>query len=108
MRKSLFAFPTPPFLPPTIGVNWVTRYIQRRSELQTRYSKRYDYQRAQNEDPAGLREWFRLVQSVIEENGILDNNIYNFDETGFAMGLISTARVVTRRDFYGWKPFLRE
>ncbi|KAJ5798980.1 uncharacterized protein N7503_006485 [Penicillium pulvis] len=36
-----------------------------------------------------------------------DDDIYNFDETGFAMGLISTARIVVRRDFYGRKPFLQ-
>lgn len=31
--------------------------------------------------------------------------IYNFDETGFAMGLVATAKVVTRAKMAG-KPFL--
>jgi hypothetical protein len=30
------------------------------------------------------------VQRAIEENGIQPEDIYNFDETGFAMGLISS------------------
>ena len=25
---------------------------------------------------------------------IVDNNIYNFDETGFAMGVVATAKVI--------------
>jgi hypothetical protein len=35
------------------------------------------------------------------KNGIQDEDIYNFDETGFAMGLIATARVVTRAEMTG-------
>ena len=36
---------------PTVGKNWVSTFVKRRDKLQSRYSKRYDYQRAQNEDP---------------------------------------------------------
>jgi hypothetical protein len=35
------------------------------------------------------------------KNGIQDEDIYNFNETGFAMGLIATARVVTRAEIIG-------
>jgi hypothetical protein len=38
---------------------------------------------------------------VIDENGIQPEDIYNFDETGFAMGLIPSQKVVTRAEFYG-------
>jgi hypothetical protein len=31
----------------------------------------------------------------------LEEDIYNFNETGFAIGLIVTARVVTRADITG-------
>jgi hypothetical protein len=27
----------------TVGVNWVLNFVKRRDELQTRFSKRYDY-----------------------------------------------------------------
>ena len=33
--------------------------------------------------------------------GIAFEDIYNFDETGYAMGLTATAKVVTRADMYG-------
>ena len=35
------------------------------------------------------------------QHGIAYEDIYNFDETGYAMGLIATAKVVTRTDMYG-------
>ena len=41
--------------PPTVGKNWPSQFIQRRDELRTRSSIRYDYQRALNEDPKALR-----------------------------------------------------
>jgi hypothetical protein len=36
---------------------------------------------------------------------IADEDIYNFDETGFAMGLVATAKVVTRAEMIS-RPFL--
>ncbi|EED23153.1 conserved hypothetical protein [Talaromyces stipitatus ATCC 10500] len=41
-----------------------------------------------------------LVQAAISEYGILPEDIYNFDETGFAMGLCATAKVITGSDRY--------
>ncbi|CEO59608.1 hypothetical protein PMG11_04280 [Penicillium brasilianum] len=81
---------TPPL---TVGVNWASTFVNRRDKLQSRYSKRYDYQRALNEDPKVIREWFLTVQRVVDKNGIQPEDIYNFDETGFAMGLISAQKV---------------
>ncbi|CEJ53651.1 hypothetical protein PMG11_00001 [Penicillium brasilianum] len=87
--------------PPTVGVKWVDNLINRRPDLRIRALIRYDYQRALNEDPKLLREWFLTVQRVIDENGIQPEDIYNCDETGFAMGLISKQKVVTRAEMYG-------
>jgi hypothetical protein len=95
---------TPPL---TVGVNWVSTFVKRRDELRSRFSKRYDYQRALNEDPKAIKEWFLMVQRAIEENGIQPEDIYNFDETGFAMGLISSQKVVTRAEYYGRRSILQ-
>src|SRR5699024_4793673 len=42
--------------------------------------------------------WFNRVQITIMQHGIALEDIYNFDETGYAMGLVATAKVVTRAD----------
>ena len=42
-----------------------------------------------------IRDWFRLVRNTIEKYRILDEDIFNFDETGLQMGVISTAKVIT-------------
>jgi hypothetical protein len=80
---------------PKFGKLWVYRFINRHSKIRSRYNRKYDYQRAKCEDPKIIQAWFRLVQNTIAKYGILDEDIYNFDETGFQMGVISTAKVVT-------------
>ena len=40
----------------TVGENWVTNYVKRQPELKTRFSRRYDYQRAKNEDSKVIQE----------------------------------------------------
>ncbi|KAJ6258204.1 Hybrid signal transduction histidine kinase A [Drechslerella dactyloides] len=78
-----------------VGKNWASNFVKRRPELQTRLSRRYDYERAQCEDPKLISDWFQLIQATKAKYGIADDDIYNFDETGFAMGMISTVTVVT-------------
>ena len=82
----------------TVGENWARRFLNRHLDLKSKYLRKYDYQRALCEDPEKVSEWFQRVQNTIESKGILDYDIYNFDETGFQMGVASTAKVVTRSD----------
>ena len=39
--------------------------------------------------------WFKLVKETKAKYGIHDNDIHNFDETGFQMGIIGSMKVVT-------------
>jgi hypothetical protein len=71
-----------------VGKNWPNRFFSRVPELKLRVNRRYDYQRALNEDPEVIQGWFRLVHNTKAKYGILDEDTYNFDETGFQMGKI--------------------
>ena len=42
-----------------------------------------------------------LVTNMINKYGIIEDDIYNFDEVGYVMGLIRTIHVVTSSDRYG-------
>src|SRR5450432_312168 len=78
-----------------VSRNWVYNFVQRHQALQTRYNCKYDYQRAKCKDPKVIRDWFRLVENIIAKYGIEEQDIYNFDETGFQMGVISTVKVIS-------------
>jgi Tc5 transposase DNA-binding domain len=73
-----------------VGKNWVDNFVNRTPEIRTQWSRSYDRQRALTEDPRVISPWFTLVQSFKEKYGIQDEDIYNFDETGFIIGIISS------------------
>jgi hypothetical protein len=77
-----------------VGKRWAHNFVKRQPELKTRIFRRYDYQRAKCEDPDIIRSWFRLIENTIAKYGIRSDDIWNFDETGFMMGLIQSGMVV--------------
>jgi hypothetical protein len=84
-----------------VGQNWAASFVKCRPELKVKFNRKYDYRRALCEDPKVIQGWFRLVQNMKAKYGILDDDMYNFDEAGFMMGVISTRAVVTRADGQG-------
>jgi len=59
------------------------------------FFRKYDYQRAKCEDPTIIRNWFRLIANIIAKYGIQPDEIYNFDKTGFMIGVIASGIVIT-------------
>jgi len=45
-----------------------------------------------------ISEWFSLVLNMMAKHGILYDDVYNFDETGFMMGIIYAGMVVMTSD----------
>jgi hypothetical protein len=84
-----------------VGTRWAQRFVQRHNELKTRFNRVYNFQRALCEDLELIGAWFRLVENIRAKYGILDCDFYNFDETGFMMGVICASMVVTRADRRG-------
>jgi hypothetical protein len=87
--------------PQPVGKNWPTRFINDHSELSIRWNRKFNSQRAKCEDPRTINAWFQLVQETRLRYGIGDEDIFNFDETGFMMGMIATSKVVTSSDTVG-------
>ncbi|APA07191.1 hypothetical protein SS1G_04084 [Sclerotinia sclerotiorum 1980 UF-70] len=84
-----------------VGKLWAHRFVKRCTKLKMRFSCVYDFQRALCEDPKLIEEWFRLVSNMQAKYGIQDCDFYNFDETGFMMGIICPGMVVTSSERNG-------
>ena len=78
-----------------VGIKWPNNFVKRQPELRVRLTRQQDRQRVLCEDPEVIRPWFELLHRTKEKYGILDEDTYNFDETGFMMGMISARSVVT-------------
>ena len=87
-----------------VGIKWASNFVQRQPQLKTRLNRRIDYQRVRCEDPVRYQAWFDLIQDIIAKYGIVERDIYNFDETGFAMGLISATSMVVTNAERGGRP----
>jgi hypothetical protein len=78
-----------------VGENWVYRFIQRKSGIKSQVSRPRDYRRVLCSDTAIISPWFDLVRNVKAKYGILDQNTYNFNETGFQIGVGGSVKVLT-------------
>jgi hypothetical protein len=78
-----------------VGVHWPRNFVKRTDSLTTRFNRPYNRQRALCEDPAIIRQWFKLVEHTKATYGICDEEVYNFNEAGFMMGKITTQLVIT-------------
>ncbi|EED12237.1 conserved hypothetical protein [Talaromyces stipitatus ATCC 10500] len=96
-----------------VGINWKSTFINRHPEVKSVYYRGFHYQQAKCEDRKVIQPWFELVRTTIAEYGIDSSDIYNFDETGFAMGLIKSAKVIigaetTNKEAFVLQPGKRE
>lgn len=78
-----------------LSINQSYSFTRRHPELHIRYNQRITYQRAKQEDPKVIKQWFETVCEVIQEHGIYKDNIQNFDKTGFVIELSTTLKIIT-------------
>jgi hypothetical protein len=71
-----------------IGCNWHKRFLSRHPALKPVYSRALDNDRAMNNNPETITEYFNVLKSTMEEFKIKPQNIYNMDEKGFLIGVI--------------------
>jgi hypothetical protein len=65
------------------GYGYMTAFYYCHSELKARWSRPYDYQRTRCEDSTVINGWFTRVARIKAQYGIAEEDIRNFDETGF-------------------------
>jgi hypothetical protein len=78
-----------------VGEKWARNLVRRKPKIKSRVTRQRDHQRVLCSDPAIISPWFDLVRNVKAKYGILDEDTYNFDETGFQMGIGGSIKVVT-------------
>ena len=79
-----------------IRINWVYKFIQCYNIFKICFSQKYDHQQTLCENSNKIQKWFKLVWNIIKEWKIINENIYNFDETGFIINIIAITKVITQ------------
>ena len=78
----------------SIGKNWVPRFIQRHSSIKSVIGRRIEVNRMDGASKDALIAWFDAFEETIKAFKIDFSNIYNMDETGFAIGSMESTRII--------------
>jgi hypothetical protein len=78
-----------------VGKCWAERFVTRSAELKMAFNRAKDRQRILQEDPEIIGAWFKLVEETKAKYDVHDDDVHNFDESGFQMGVVGTMKVVT-------------
>ena len=77
-----------------IGTQWVQRFLRRHSELASVTPRSIDTVRIKEVSPERLQRWFDDLKKVVAECNIKPENMYNMDESGFAIGEKQASRCI--------------
>jgi hypothetical protein len=81
--------------PPVVGEHWSHRFLLRHPELHKMKQKPIELARKIAHDPVLIGNWFNRFQALVDEFGVAKEDIWNFDETGFRIGVGRTQWIIT-------------
>ena len=81
--------------PPTVSHSWTSRFLERNPQFHIRKQKTLDQDRRNTHNKDNLLDWFVRYKEVWDKKGIQPGDLYNFDETGFRIGVGKDQWIVT-------------
>lgn len=86
----------PNIIPTHVGLHWAERFLERHPEYYIRKQRPLEVDRKNAEDPDFITDWFEKYSAVRGQYYIQDGDCYNFDETGFRIGIGGEQWIITR------------
>jgi hypothetical protein len=84
-----------------LGKGWVDRYIKRHQvDLISRWATGIDRLRHQADSQLKYSLYFELLRSKLSQYDIEPHNMYNMDEKGFMLGILTRSKRVFSRRLY--------
>ncbi|KAJ5543879.1 hypothetical protein N7494_005158 [Penicillium frequentans] len=81
---------------PVLNHRWLKQWLERHPEYKIRRRKSLDRERLKAQDRDHTLKWFEGYENAISSYGIQREDLYNFDESGFQMGIGKDQWIVTR------------
>ena len=73
--------------PPSANSRWAMDWLKRHPELHIRRQRSLNLNRAIAHNTEAILKWFEGLMDIIKMHGITPTDIWNFDETGFRIGI---------------------
>ena len=82
--------------PPQVSQHWARRFLERHPEYLVRKQRVQEIDRKNAQDPDIIQEWLQKFKTIRDKYEIPPQDIYNFDESGFRIGVGRNQWIVTR------------
>jgi hypothetical protein len=84
-----------------VGLNWASRFVQRYpDQLTSRWATALDNCRHKADSRSKYSLYFSLLRDKIDQYGVEARHIYNMDEKGFMLGIVSPSRRIFSKASY--------
>jgi hypothetical protein len=88
--------PDRPLKPP--GKNWAKSLEKRHPEIKARKVKALDWDRHEKNIFPKIEHWFEEIGKVLKGSDIVQENVYNMDETGVMLSKLGSVKVLVGRN----------
>jgi hypothetical protein len=75
------------------GKDWPQAFYKRHPELTAARVRAVDWQRHTKNIRTKVEHWFVIMDKQLSEWGVLQENVYNMDETGVLLSDLNTVKV---------------
>ena len=80
---------------PLLGKNWINKFCRRHPSVVLTWTRALDTARIDGDTLQNLVAWFAELRGLYDRHGYAPENIYNMEETGFAIGSAQSTCVLT-------------
>ena len=80
------------------GKNWARAFEKRHPALKARRVRAIDWKRHENNIYDKIKEWFEVIEEVLQYLAILPENVYNMDKTGVMLSMLGSIKVLVGKD----------
>lgn len=82
-----------------LGEHWVRRWLIRHPQYKRRRQKPLDLNRQLAHEPEKIQRWFNNLEKLIADEGIVKEDFYNYDESGFMIGYGRDQFILTKHAY---------
>jgi hypothetical protein len=97
-RSSTFQIIDPSFEVRPPGKNWPQGFYLRHPQLKARRLRAIDWKRDDRQIEEKVRHWFAVISRELADPAILQENVYNMDETGVLLSVLNSLKVLVGKD----------
>ena len=97
IRKQCHSSSTCPISYPALGNSWVPQFLNRYPILRTTISCLIESSRIKDVSSVSIINFFEVFRSILEDNQITLENVYNMDETGLLTYCFPNNRICNQR-----------